>query len=315
MDQNGAMSELTLVGLRVVQEVAARGSFTAAADALGYTQSAVSRQVAATEEAAGAPLFERLPRGVRPTAAGTVLLRHAGAVLERVDTALLELGGLQDRLEGRLAVGAFPSALGVLVPRALARLRRAHPAVDVTLREGTTPTHLRRLRAGRLEVAVVAVDPDDPAPLGELRSEVVVEGRLLVAVPATHRLAGRGTIDVSELEGEAWIVGDAGGGDPLLGAWPGAPGTPRIAFAVRDWPARLGLVAAGLGLAVVPRVSAGAMPPEISLVAVDDPHPARRRIVAVTRRESSPGADAFVQALRDEGTLIQAGPGVTSPHS
>ena len=304
MGHDGPVTDLTLGGLRVVQEVAARGSFTAAADALGYTQSAVSRQVAAMEDAAGAPLFERLPRGVRPTGAGTVLLRHAGALLDRVDAATLELAGLRDRLEGRLAVGAFPSALSVLVPRALARLRRAHPAVVTSLREGTTPTHLRRLRAGRLEIAVVALGPDLPYPLDGLRGDVLLEGGLRVAVPADHRLAGRGTVGLGELEDEPWIVGDAGGGDPQFGAWPGLPGTPRIAYAVRDWPARLGLVAAGLGLAVVPDMTEGTMPPGIRLVAVDDPNPVRRSVVAVTQPDRSPSAAALIRAMREEGALI-----------
>jgi DNA-binding transcriptional LysR family regulator len=298
------MSELTLVGLRVVREVAARGSFTAAADALGYTQPAVSRQVAAMEEAAGAPLFERLPRGVQPTEAGAVLLRHADAVLGGVDAATLELGGLRDRLEGKLAVGAYPSALAVLVPRAIARLQREHPAVVATVREGTTPTQLRRLRAGRLEVAVVAVDPDEPHPIDGLRSDVLVEGRLMVAVPAEHRLARRGTVARSELEDEPWIVGDAGGGDPLFGAWPGLEGAPRIAHAVRDWQARMGLVAGGLGVAVVPMTAADAMPPGVRLVAVDDPHGVRRHALAVTREDRSPGAAALVDALREEGALL-----------
>jgi DNA-binding transcriptional LysR family regulator len=298
------MSELTLVGMRVVQEVAARGSFTAAAEALGYTQSAVSRQIAAMEEAAGTSLFERLPRGVRPTSAGTVMLRHAGAVLARVDAATLELGGLRDRLEGRLAVGAFPSALGVLIPRAFARLRRAHPAVVTTLREGTTPEHLRRLRGGRMEVVVIAMDPDTPPLLEDLRADLLFEGRLLVAVPADHRLARRGIVNVDELEHEPWIVGDAGGGDPLLGVWPGSPGAPTIAYAIRDWPARLGLVAAGLGLAVVPSVAAATMPPGVHLIGVNDPRPVRRSVLAVTRRERSPSATALITALREEGALI-----------
>src|SRR5689334_12045580 len=106
--------ELTLTGLRVVREVAAQGSFTAAADALGYTQSAVSRQVLATEAAAGTPLFEREARGVRPTPAGAALVRHAEAVLERVALAGQELRGMQDRLEGRVALGAVPVSVAVL---------------------------------------------------------------------------------------------------------------------------------------------------------------------------------------------------------
>jgi DNA-binding transcriptional LysR family regulator len=307
------MSELTLLGLRVVSEVAAHGSFTAAADALGYTQSAVSRQVAAMEQAAGSPLFERLARGVRPTDAGLVLLRHAGPVLERVDAAALELGGLRDRLEGRLALGAFPSALGALVPRALARLRRRYPAIVVILREGTTPAQLRRLRAGRLELAVIALDTEAGTEariaLDDLQTDILLEGRLLVAVPSTHHLAQRGTVDVTELEDGPWIVGDSGGwdsggGDPLLGSWPGSAAAPRIAHSVRDWPARLGLVAAGLGLAVVPSIAASTVPAGVRLVAVDDPRPVRRSVAAVTRPDRSPATAALIQALRQEAALI-----------
>lgn len=294
---------LTLVGLRVVQEVAARGSFTAAADALGYTQSAVSRQVAAMEAAAGAPLFERLPRGVRPSSAGAIVVRHAGAVLTRVDAAMLELAGLQNRLEGRVAIGGFPSALAVLVPRAAARLRRDHPAVELRLSEGTTPTHLRRLRAGRLEVAVIARGPDLPYELDDLRADVVLEGGLLVAVAAEHRLARRGTVDVSELEREPWISGDVGGSDPTFGAWPGLT-DPHIAYAVRDWPSRLGLVAAGLGVATVPSMIVGTIPSSVRLIAVDEPRAIRRTALAVTREDRSPGAAALVTALREEGALL-----------
>jgi DNA-binding transcriptional LysR family regulator len=272
----------------------------------------VSRQVAAMEQAAGSPLFERLARGVRPTHAGLVLLRHAGPVLERVDAAMLELGGLRDRLEGRLALGAFPSALGALVPRALARLRRRYPGIVVTLREGTTPAQLRRLRAGRLELAVIALDTEAGTdagtgagvPLDDLRTDILLEGRLLVAVPATHHLAQRGTVDVTELEDGPWIVGDSGGGDPLLGSWPGTAAAPRIAHSVRDWPARLGLVAAGLGLAVVPSIAASTVPAGVRLVAVADPRPVRRSVAAVTRPDRSPATAALIQALRQEAALI-----------
>jgi DNA-binding transcriptional LysR family regulator len=296
-------SSLTFVGLRVVQEVAARGSFTAAADALGYTQSAVSRQVAAMEEAVGASLFERLPRGVRPSRAGAILVRHADGVLTRADAAMLELAGLQDRLEGRVAVGAFPSALAVLVPRAAARLQREHPGVALSLAEGTTPTHLRRLRAGRLELAVIARGPDLPCEVDDLRADVVLEGGLLLAVPAEHRLARRGTVDVAELEHEPWIAGDVGGADPAFGAWPGLI-DPRIAYAVRDWPSRLGLVAAGLGVATVPSMIVGTTPPGVRLIAVDEPRPTRRTVLAVTHEHRSPGAAALVAVLREEGARL-----------
>jgi DNA-binding transcriptional LysR family regulator len=298
------MANFTLTGLRVVQEVAVQGSFTGAAYALQYTQSAVSRQVAAMESAAGAPLFERHARGVRPTRAGRLLLRHAAAILDRVDSASLELAGLHDRLEGRLVVGALPTALAVLVPRAVARLRQAHPAVAVTLREGSSPTQLRRLRAGRIELATIAVgDGLEPYDLAGLHSEVIIAGGgLLLAVAADHRFAGRDAVDIAELEGEAWVVG--GGEGPQFDIWPGTPGTPRIAFSIRDWPGRLGLVAAGLGIAVVPEIVSDAMPAGVRLVAVDDPNPTRRELLALTRPERSPAAEALIDALRTEGAAL-----------
>lgn len=298
--------DLTLLGLRVAQEVAARGSFSAAADALGYTQSAVSRQVATLEAATGTALFEREARGVRPTGAGVVLLRHAAAVLDRVDAAQLELAGLLDRVEDRLVVGAFPTALAAVIPRALARLRREHPAIEVRLREGSTPAQLRRLRAGRLQVAVVAVGGGLEYPLDGLRADVVLDGGLLVAVGSAHRFARRGWIMVSELADEAWIVGDATGGGPQFGPWPGLEGTPRVTFAMRDWSARLGLVAAGLGITVIPEIMATTVPADIRLVAVDDPQPLRRSMLVVTEPERSAGVDAFVVALREAAAHLGA---------
>jgi DNA-binding transcriptional LysR family regulator len=146
------MPELTLTGMRVVYEVGARGSFTDAARALGYTQSGISRQVGLAERALGFELFERLPRGVRPTARGATLIRHIKSILERIDSAMLELEELGDPLSERLLLGAFPTALAALVPRALAQVRAEHPALDVRIREGGTEAQLRRLRAGRIAI-------------------------------------------------------------------------------------------------------------------------------------------------------------------
>src|SRR3954453_12374310 len=108
------MAELSLTGLRVLREVASLGSFTAAAKSLDYTQSAVSRQVASLESAAGTALFERTARGVRPTEAGAALLRRADAVLGEVDPPRRELEGMSERAIGRLRVGAFPTAVASL---------------------------------------------------------------------------------------------------------------------------------------------------------------------------------------------------------
>lgn len=307
------MAEVTLTGLRVIREVAATGSFTAAAASLGYTQSAVSRQVAMMEAAAGTTLFERHARGVRPSPAGALLARHATTALAVVDTAEQELAGLRDRLAGRLTIGAFPAAAAVLVPRALAVLRTRHPGLAVTLEEGATPALLARLRGGRTEVVVIGVGDGLPGyDLAGLRQDVLTEDDLRVAVPAGHRLAGR-RADVGDLRDETWIVGRGGRGEPQFGAWPTLE-EPRVGHAVHSWTTRLGMVAAGLGVALLPGVAAASVPAGVAVVSVEDPAWRGRSAVVVTRHDRSAGAAAVVDALREQAAErgkepAQAGPG------
>jgi DNA-binding transcriptional LysR family regulator len=309
------MPDFTLTGLRVVLEVARTGSFSAAAERLEYTQSAVSRQVAVTEKAAGTPLFERHARGVRLTAAGEVLVRHAGRVLDGVTAAGQELAGLRDRLAGRLAVGGFPTATAALVPRAVARLLRDHPGLQVQLMEAPTPAQLRALRRGRLEVAVLARGEGLPAyDLDGLDVCELSTGRGAgVAVAESHPFAVRDSVEPGELAGQAWVVGASQGGSPEFGTWPGIP-EPQVSFAVRDWPTRLGLVSAGLGIALVPGIAAPALPRGVRWIPVrgQDGGPdggqgggLGRQVCAVTAPDPSPAARAMVRALEDEA----AGPG------
>jgi DNA-binding transcriptional LysR family regulator len=308
MCQDGGVADFTLTGLRVVQAVVDTGSFTAAADALGYTQSAISRQVAAMEAAAGAPLFVRGARGVAPSPAGTVLARRAATVLHEIEAAGADLAGLRDHVTGRVAIAAFPSAAAVLVPRALARLGSNHPGLVVEFAEASSPTQLRQLRAYRIDVAVIGVGPDLPAYDFEgLRRDLLLDGGLLLAVPAGHRFAGRATIPVADLREEPWIVGKGLRGDPQFGAWPTLD-HPRIAYAAREWPTRLGLVAAGLGIAVLPEAAAAAVPAGVHLVGVDDPAWLGRAVVAVTARDRSAEVTAAVGALRQEAARLRTVP-------
>ncbi|MEV6414086.1 LysR family transcriptional regulator [Kribbella sp. NPDC051718] len=296
------MSEMTLVGLRVVLEVARTGSFSAAAERLGYTQSAVSRQVAITEKVAGTPLFERHARGVRPTAAGDVLVRHAGRLIEGVAAADQELAGLRDRLAGRLVVGGFPTATAVLLPRALARLLAAHPGLQIQLLEGSTPTQLKALRRGRMEVAILATGAGLPTydldglKLTELDSGLGAG----VAVAESHPFAAREWVEPDDLVDQTWVVGERAGDSPEFGAWPGA-GEAKIAFAVRDWPTRFGLVAAGLGIALVPGVAAASVPRGVRWIPVRDLRGGLRRTAwAATDASPSAAALAMVRALEAE---------------
>jgi DNA-binding transcriptional LysR family regulator len=298
------MPELTLTGMRVVYEVGTRGSFTAAARALGYTQSGVSRQVGLAEQALGVELFERLPRGVRPTARGDVLIRHARSILERIDSAMLELEELDEPLSERLVLGAFPTALAALAPRAIAEVRADHPALTVRISEGGTEAQLRRVRAGRTAIAVIAVGFGLDYDLDDLEVDLLLHGTPRLIVSAQHRFADRSWVNVAELRDEAWIVGEADRTGPQFGTWPTLDGELTVAHSVRDWTARLGLVAAGLGVAVIPSVLVPALPPGVRALRVEDPRPFRRDVLAVTLPDRSPSIDAVIGALHAEAARL-----------
>lgn len=298
--------ELTVTAMRVVHEVGNRGSFTAAASALGYTQSAVSRQVSLAEHAVGAELFERLPRGVRPTARGALLIRHIGSILDRIETAMLELDSLGEALSERVTLGAFPTALAVLVPRALAGLRAEHPGISVKIREGGSAAQLRRLRAGRTDAAVIAVGGGLEYDLDDLEVDLLMHGSPHLIVSAGHHFAERTWVDVAELSDETWIVGETDPGGPQFGPWPTLEREMIIAHSIRDWTARLGLVAAGLGVAVIPSLLTAVLPPGVRAIRVEDPRPLRREVLAATVPDRSASTQALIDALREEASLLRA---------
>jgi DNA-binding transcriptional LysR family regulator len=303
------MAELSLTGLRVLREVAARGSFTAAAESLGYTQSAVSRQVAGLESASGMALFERTARGVRLTNAGDALLQRAGTVLDEVDAAQQELAGMADVATGRLRVGAFPTAVAALVPRAMATFSRRQPGVRISLREGGTPTQLKRLSAGSLDVAVIGFLPGGEVTRdSRLSLEHLIDDPLLLAVGPEHRLARRRTVDLDDLAGESWIAASTDASDTMIGAWQWADWRPRVDLIAREWTAKLGLVAAGLGVTLVPGLAATAVRPDVALVRVRS-GPASRQVLIATRsgHERSAPATLFAELLHDSAAELNGG--------
>jgi len=297
--------DLSVTGMRVFREVAERGSFTAAAAALGYTQSAVSRQVAALEAALGEPVFRRHRSGVQLTAAGRAVLRHTTVALDEIDAALRAAHRPPPR-RVIVRLGAYPAAGALLLPRALADLRRTHPELDVTTREGATPALVRALRAGSLDVAVVAQAPpfralDAESP--ELTVELLAEADLRVAVPATHPLAGDETIDVDQLRAQSWIASPSVAGEVLLGVWPGLGGRVRVAHSSRDWLAKLRLVAAGCGITTVPASMAEVVPDGVRVLPVrGGPRETRRVLLAHLPGRRSPVLRAVTEALRVAAT-------------
>src|SRR5918997_445238 len=169
MQESHGGGDMNFAWLEVFREVAARGSLTAAGASLGYTQSAVSRHVLALEAETGVRLFDRLPRGVRLTEEGRCLLAHAEALLDRMRAARDGLEALRNLDTGRLRVGAFDSADAVLVPRAMAALRAAHPRVALTVVEGNTTVQLGRLQNGEVDVAVISAYPHQTLDTAQLK--------------------------------------------------------------------------------------------------------------------------------------------------
>ena len=191
--------------LRVLREVAAQGSFSAAADALAFTQPAISRQIATLEAEAGTRLVDRTARGVRLTPAGELLVEHAEAILGRLAAAESQLEALAEVDAGRLRLGTFPTASATLTPLAIAAFAQEYPGVDLRLFEGRSPEMLPLVAAGELDLAVVPdTDPDPPA---DVELEFLMDDPFYLALSCEHPLADAGDLRMEDLREETWIEG------------------------------------------------------------------------------------------------------------
>jgi DNA-binding transcriptional LysR family regulator len=293
------MAELTTTGLRVLVAVAERGSFTAASAALGYTQSAVSRQVATLEAATGQSLFDRHRSGVTLTAAGSRLLPRAARIVADLDAALSDVAS---GTAGRVRFGTFPMAAAGLLPPVLAALAEVHPDVVVTVRESGTTALVRSVRAGTLDVAMVAqtppyrpLDAESPA----LDVTALLQRDLVVAVGPGHPLARRRAVEVEELEGQVWIAGPADD-EAQLGVWPGLRERADVRYVARDWLTKLRFVAAGLALTTVSPSLADVLPDGVRLLQVrGEPRESRRLSLVRLPGPVAPEVAVFLAVLAE----------------
>ncbi|MFC4585160.1 LysR family transcriptional regulator [Sphaerisporangium corydalis] len=284
--------------LRLLDVVARTGSFTAAAEELNYTQSAVSRRIASLEREAKGPLFERLPRGVRLTPAGTVLHRHAREVLERLESAAAELEAIHDGTGGRLRVGAFSTANAVMVPEALRVFRRARPEVEVTLVEGFSARLMERLHEGSLDLAVVSDYPSGLSPAEDATLVPLLTDELLLALPHDHRLAGREVVRLGDLRDENWVEGAPPGHATMLAESCAREGfAPKVGIRIGEWTGKLGYVAAGLGVALVPAMAARAVRGDLVLRSLGATAPRRRVYAALPRTAPLSSAGTLLDLL------------------
>ncbi|MEU6802564.1 LysR family transcriptional regulator [Streptomyces neyagawaensis] len=269
--------------LRVLRAVAATGSFSAAGRELGCTQPAVSQQMKALESSVGTPLLVRGGREMRLTQAGEALVRHAAGILAGLTAAEEEVAAIAGLRAGRVRLVSFPSGSSTLVPTALAALRAAHPGTRVSLEEAEPPRSVELLREGDCDIAL-AFRYEGAANAEEWEDLVVrplLTDRLVGLVPQGHRLARTGSIGIGELAGEPWIAGCPRCRGQLVRVCESAGFTPRIDFATDDYPAVVGLVGAGLGVAVLPELAIESVRPKgVRMITVEPV--VHREIVALT---------------------------------
>lgn len=296
------MAVIDAAGLRVVKAIADEGSFTGAAIALGFTQPAISQMVRRLEQRTGTALVERLGRQVRLTEAGEILARHAVTVLGALDAAEEQVAAIAGLRSGRVRLMAFPSSSASLVPRALALLKSRYPEVTVRFSEGEPPESLAAVRAGECDLAVAfAYDGTDVGRGEDLDAFVIeplLEDEVRLVVPPDHPLAARGTVDLALARDEEWIAGCPRCRGHLLSLARAAGFAPTVAFETEDYVAVLGLVRAGLGVALVPDMILDAAH-ETGVVALTLKQPSRRQIHAVTTPDllRVPAVAATLEAL------------------
>ncbi|MFB6782396.1 LysR family transcriptional regulator [Streptomyces sp. NPDC056352] len=267
--------------LRVLRAVAATGSFSAAARELGCTQPAVSQQMKALESSAGTTLLIRTGREMRLTQAGEALVRHASGILAGLTAAEEEVAAIAGLRAGRVRLVSFPSGSSTLVPGALAALRAAHPGTRVSLVEAEPPRSVEMLREGDCDIALAFRYGASGGEWEDLVVRPLLTDRLIGLVPDGHRLAGADVVGIGELADESWIAGCPRCRRQLVEVCEESGFIPRIDFATDDYPAVVGLVGAGLGVAVLPALAIESVRPKGARTVTVEPA-IEREIVALT---------------------------------
>jgi DNA-binding transcriptional LysR family regulator len=287
--------------LQIFAAVADRGSFTAAAEALYMTHSAVSQQMALLERQLGVPLVIRGPRGVELTESGRLLAERSTGLLGTIASIEQELQDLKAR-HASVRLGAFPTAGADLIPRVLREYQKRYPETKVVLRSAHAADMPAVLREGAIHLGLIwdydfmprTVPPD-------IEWVHLVDDPLFVLVPADHPLAGESEVDLLEFAGENWVVrGHSPPYDEAFTTMCRVAGfEPQIGFVTEDYLSAQGLVAAGIGVSAAPRLALVAQRPDVMAVPIAGQAP-HRRIAAVRLRAASPHepAEQMLEVLR-----------------
>jgi DNA-binding transcriptional LysR family regulator len=290
--------------MRVLREVALRGSFSAAAEALSFTQSAVSQQVAALEREAGAVLVERSARGVRLTDAGEAVVRHAEGILAKLAEAEAELEAIAGLRGGRLRMAAFESAAATIMPVAIARFAQVHPAVELSMTLLEPEAAVAALRAGDIDLAITFGGGKQEDRDGEgVVHHHLLEDPMYLVLALSHPLARKRGVRLADLAGEPWIGGapDCECNRMISQACLRFGFDPRIAFETDDYAAVQGFVAAGVGVSLIAELGLRTVRDDIVVRSLGRDTPVRQIFATALKGYRSPATAAMIDLLREVG--------------
>jgi DNA-binding transcriptional LysR family regulator len=302
--------------MKVLREVAERGSIAAAAQALAFTPSAVSQQIATLEREAGVALVERGPRSIRLTEAGRALVEHTEGILASLAAAEADIQAIAGVRGGMLRLASFPTAYATIMPAAIGGFRRRHPGVELTLTEADPLASLARLKSGELDLALLFEYDYVPLPEDDAVERMpLADDAIRVLLPHGHREARRRAVPLDALAGEPWITSTARSSchEFVSRACRATGFEPDIRFESDDHGVWQGLVAAGVGVALAPDLALENLHPGVEARPVAL-HPLKRRIYTAYRAGGrSPAIEAMLEVLQDTVAARNAPERVAAP--
>ena len=297
---------LHLERLQALHAVSTFGSVTGAAEALRLTPSAVSQQLGKLQRDVGQRLIEPYGRGVRLTPAGTLLAQRAHAILSEVENAESELDRQRNHVIGDLEIAGFATAARAILPQTVARLRKQHHQLKLRLSERQPDEAIRLVVAGHLDIALVNDWMNAPLVLPDgVQRVLIMNDPVDLAVPADHPLAGRASVELTELSAEPWITWPYGAicHEWLTQTLRQHGLTPEVTHTAEEHQTQLAMVAAGLGIAVMPRLGRGSIE-GVSIITLEPAF--SRQIYAIFRTLASerPAIEVTVSAICEVGQQL-----------
>ena len=294
--------------LRVLRAVGEHGSFSAAAEALSYSQPAISQQIAALERHAGTTLVDRGSRGVRLTDAGRTLVEHAEVVIARLAAAEAELEAIAGIRGGRVRLSSFPTAGASLLPPAVAEFTRRHPDVELNFMEREPEDASASLRAAELEIAIVFEYSEMKQPEFDRMYEGIelhhlVDDPMYLALPRNHPLAAKPRVRLRDVADETWV--QESGAHSWCGSFHEAVCTnagfqPKVGFRSDDYNVVQGLIAAGVGISLLPGLALTNLREDLVVRSLGKGAPARKIAAAtLAGRYRSPATEAMLEILSE----------------